>query len=281
MTNRDGGLEPAIITRVRDALLSGVDRLEAQQRQPVRDLWRAALGLEHVIQSDLLAPAEERAVLAGMDPARTQLCQEIFCAFETTIENSFAAMALGGAESLLRRADGITENYLSRYEELARKEIALSTMTGHDRALFVGSGPFPITAIEYARQTGCTVDCVDCVPEAVETSREVLRRLGLADRVRPRLARGEHVPVTGYSVVLVGVLAQPKQEIFANILATWSEGCRIIARTTAGLRELIYRPTSVDLSLLPGMSRAGANVARGDQVISADLYRSSAAAGGS
>jgi hypothetical protein len=261
-----------LVFRFRDALLSGISALEAAGQQPLRDLWRAALGLEHVVLSDLLTEEEEGRVLESMDPGRKGVCQEIFRRLETLIENSFAASVLSGQEGMVHRTNGITENYLCLYEELARREVRLSGMTSADRVLFVGSGPFPITAIEYHRQTGCTVDCVDFVPEAVATSREVLERLRLSSGVFCRQARGEHVPADPYSIVLVGVLAQPKQEILENVASSCPVGCRILTRTTFGLRELIYQPAVFDELRLSSWRRIGTSVARGDQVLSSKLF---------
>jgi len=208
-----------------------------------------------------------------MELAPQEVCRGIFSALETVIENSFAALTLGGGEAVTRLTDGITENYLVRYEELARSEIALAGITAADRVRFVGSGPFPITAIEYVRQTGCTVECVDFVPAAIDTSCEVLARLGLSGAIACRQARGEDLPAPECTVVLVGVLARPKQRIFEILEATCPPGGRIVARTTFGLRSLIYPPAEVEEERLPDLRRVARHVARGDQVISSHLYR--------
>jgi hypothetical protein len=261
-----------LATRFQARLLSGIAAFEERRGGGLRDLWRAALDLEHVILSDLLDEEEEAEVLAGIPADRIGVCQEIFCALETLIERSFACLALDGCESMVQRADGITENYLTRYEELARREVALAGITASDQVRFIGSGPFPITGIEYARRTGCSVECVDFVPEAVETSRAVLARLGLTDRLTCVEARGEDLPAPDRTVVLVGVLARPKQEIFRTLEATCPEGCRILARTTFGLRGLIYHPAEVEEGAVGRLRRTGRHVARGDQILSSHLY---------
>src|SRR3989344_121691 len=48
------------------------------------------------------------------------------------------------------------------------------------------------------------------------------------------------LPISNYSVILVGVLAQPKQEIINHIEQNTQEGVRVLARTTEGIREFIY-----------------------------------------
>lgn len=264
-----------MVARHGTALRSIIDCMEARREGAPRDLWRAALALEHVVLSDLLSPEEEQSVLERIQPSRLQVCREIMCALETMIEESFATLVVGGGEAIVLRSDSITENYLTRYEELARREIALAGITAADRVLFIGSGPLPITAIEYCRRTGCRVECVDYVPQAVEISRAVLRRLDLDRQISCRQARGETVAANEFSVVLVGVLAQPKQEIFQSLHGTCAPECRIIARTTFGLRGLIYQAIDLDESAFPGLRRAGKSEARADQIISAYLYRRS------
>jgi hypothetical protein len=261
-----------LIARYRAALSAGIANLEDNRDRRARELWRAALQMEHLLLADLLMSAEEDEVLAGIDAARAQACRDIFCRLETTIERSFASLTLGGGEALVLEPDTISENYLVRYEELARREIKLAGITARDRVLFIGSGPFPITAIEYCRQTGCTADCVDYVPEAVETSREAIHRLSLGARIRCHECRGEDFPAAEFSVVLVGVLAAPKQAIFDNLQTTCADGCRIIARTTFGLRQLIYGAASFAEDRVPRLRRSGLSEARGDQVISSWLY---------
>jgi len=49
-----------LVPRTRAALLSGIAALERRRDGPPRDLWRAALRLEHIILADVLSPAEER-----------------------------------------------------------------------------------------------------------------------------------------------------------------------------------------------------------------------------
>jgi len=260
------------VHKFRAALAAGIDELVLRKEGRPRELWRAALRLEHVILSDILTPEEEADVLEGMDVARVRACRDIFCRLETTIERSFAELVAGGHAGVVLQGESITENYLVRYERLARGEAALAGITSRDHALFIGSGPFPITAIEYCRQTGCSADCVDFVPEAVEISRAVVERLGLHDRMRCCEARGEHFSASEYSVVLVGVLAQPKGEIFQNLDATCPHGCRIIARTTFGLRSLVYPPAAFERDWARSLGPAGKSEAKGDQVISALLY---------
>jgi len=259
------GLTGVCVSRLTEA----IDELERRRSAPRRELWRAALAVEHLVLADLLAPEEEREVFEELVASgRAEVCRRLFTALETTIESDFAALALSKAGDLASDRDGLVANYLVRYEELARREALLGRLSVEDHVLFVGSGPFPVSAIEYTRRTGCAVDCVDFVPEAIETSSAVVARLGLTGRMRCILARGEEVPMSAYSVVMVGVLANPKAGIFANIAATGAAGVRILARTTVGLRQLIYPAVPKELIVPAANRRVETSVARGDQVIS-------------
>jgi hypothetical protein len=177
---------------------------------------------------------------------------------------------LGGARIIWAEAD-VSQHYLARYEDMARSEVELAGIRAGDRVLFIGSGVLPITAFEYARQSRCTVDCIDFVAEAIARSRRSAERLELADRVHSLQARGEtHDPST-YDVILVGVLATPKGEILRHLDAHAKPACRIICRTTYGLRQLIYPRASYDMRELGRLALRARSVARGDRVISAEL----------
>lgn len=253
-------------------LVELLDALESNRTAARRALFRAALEVEHCVLSGLLAPEEEDAVLA--DPrirARLAVSQAIFCDLESEIERSMARLVrLDGASAILGQDDA-SQHYLARYQQMAGCEVALAGLRNEERALFIGSGFLPITAFEYAWQAGCAVDCVDFVPEAVACSRDIAGRLDLAGRVRMFERRGEDHDPSPYDVILVGVLAEPKGAILHRLEQGVRPGCRVLLRTTLGLRELIYRRAAYDPGALTRLRPAGQSVATGDRVISAEL----------
>jgi hypothetical protein len=214
-----------------------------------RAYCNAILDAEHILLSDILTPEEENCLVnsGNMNPIR-QLSSRLFSEFESVLERSFVSVFLrANARPLLLNNDGnITQPYLLRYQQLARAEVSLAEITAADRVAFVGSGPFPISAIEYVRQTHCHVDGYECRPDAVALSCDVLRHLDLKTYLQVIQQTGETADYSSYSVILVGVLAQPKAVIFDRIYATASPYCRILCRTTQGLRTFIYPPTSED-----------------------------------
>jgi len=253
-------------------LLGLMDDLELSRQGSPRDLLRAALSIEHVAMCDLLSPEEEEAIIA--DPgiaAKLASCQSVFSGLETAIERSMAEVVRLGGAGMIWAQDNVSQHYIARYEYLARREIELAGIRPDDKALFIGSGPLPITAFEYVRQCGCTVDCLDFVPEAIECSRQIAERLGLTDRVRCFQTRGEMHDPSQYDVILVGVLALPKQAIVNHLDAGVKRDCRVMCRTTYGLRQLIYQHASYDGRELRRLVPRDRSVARGERVISAEL----------
>lgn len=260
------------LDRVSAELSQRIDAMARREGSTLRELWRAALDVEHLILCDLLTPEEEAQVL---DDSRVKAVhersQQVFCRLETRIENSMAEFARAGGATALGDRGNITQNYLARYENLAGTEVALARITNRDHALFIGSGPLPITAVEYCWQTGCSVDCVDMDEDAFVMSTEIVSLLGLQDRMRCFHGPGQSFDPAIYDVVLVGVLAMPKQAILESLNLRTKAGCRVICRTTYGLRQLIYRGSTFDAGRLTRLIPAGKSVALGDRVISAEL----------
>jgi hypothetical protein len=240
----------------------------AQAASGLPELHERLLDLEHLVLADMLDPQEEHEALTLVGSEALLSSQEIFGPFETTLEESVGARILASSENLVAPTN-LTMNYLRRYRKLAEAEVALAGIRSGDRVLFIGSGPLPITAVQYALQTGCTVECVEQLLPAVEVSQRVLARLGLEGSVHPSHARGQDCPVDAYDVILVGVLAEPKAEILTHLDEEALPGCRVLCRTTAGVRQLVY-PRALEFEgnrLRPGEF----STAAGDQVLSARL----------
>jgi hypothetical protein len=240
----------------------------AQAATDLPKLHERLLDLEHLVLADVLTAGEEVEAMTLLGPEALRSAQDLFGPFETALEESVAKAILASADNLLTPTN-LTMNYLRRYRKLAEAEIALAGIRSDDRVLFIGSGPLPITAIQYALQTGCTVECVEQLLPAVEVSRLVVTRLGLEASVHPSHARGQEFPVGSYDVILVGVLAEPKAEILAHLDDEARPACRILCRTTIGVRQIVY-PRALDYGGRR-LRSAGFSTAAGDQVLSARL----------
>lgn len=119
------------------------------------------------------------------------------------------------------------------------------------------------------RQSGCEVDCVEKLSEMADISRAVIHHLGMTAKIRVYTTLGEKFPPDQYSVVLVGALAQPKQDIIDNIEGGGRPDVRLLTRTTEGLRQFIYKSATFKTSKF---SLSAVHHATRDQALSTLLW---------
>lgn len=162
--------------------------------------------------------------------------QSLYERFETGIEYDFAENILNGSETNV-------EQYPlhERFQRLVNAETNLAQIASSDRVLFIGSGAFPISPILISQSTGARVDCFDKSPEAIETSQGVLDKLGLSENVRVLNALGEKEGVYSYDVIVVALLAQPKESIMLNIWQHAPQDVRVVYRHAEGIKSAFYK----------------------------------------
>src|SRR5215468_8212696 len=109
--------------------------------------------------------------------------------------------------------------YFENYRSLVNAELALLGSAVGTRAIFLGSGALPLTAVLLARQLpGLSVQCVDSDPEACELSRALIRRLGMEDRTTIIEGRAEELQFRSSDVVICASLLQAPMlyDVLAN-----------------------------------------------------------------
>jgi hypothetical protein len=160
----------------------------------------------------------------------------LYSSYETLLENDFASSFWDAG------AQPDVESYplWQRFQRLTRAEIAGTRLADGEEIAFIGSGPFPVSAISYARQRQARVSCIDSNPAAVETARQVVEILGLATTVCFQCIPGQDADFSRYDVIAIAVLAKPKPEILERICTTAKAGSRIACRTVYGKCDMIY-----------------------------------------
>lgn len=199
----------------------------------------AALKMEELfLKGSGLAP---NLAEISLDNAAVARLQRLYEKFETDLESEFAGK--------ISRGESTIKQYplYPRLRRLIENEVALAGITIGDRVCFIGSGPFPISAILYAQLTSVCVDCLDKANDAVMTSVQLVKQIGLADKIRIINTSGENGNISVYDVIIVALLAQPKSQILSNISAHAPKGARVICRTTAGTHRLFYKETPIKL----------------------------------
>ncbi|MCC4597248.1 hypothetical protein NRY95_03195 [Xanthomonas campestris pv. phormiicola] len=172
------------------------------------------------------------------------ILQEAYCVWETTLERNFVARLCAGS------ATAISDYRLAnRLQRLVRREVSM--LRSHpQRMLFIGSGPLPLSAIWFNRILGVHVDGVDISSAAVEQSSALIKMLGLDRSIRILHRNAVDYDVSGYDMIVIALLAKPKQLLLDNIARTARSDCTIVCRTSFGLRSLIYEPTFVSPAIL-------------------------------
>lgn len=154
--------------------------------------------------------------------------------------------------------------YLDEYEALCRSELALVEGGEGERFAFLGGGALPVTALLLAlRCPDASVACVDCDAEACDLAAQLVRLLGLGDRVRVEDARAEdYAARPGETVICASLLRAPS--LFERLAGQGAE--RLIVRDAEGPYRFCYRPAA-----LPG----GAYVERSKSAVSPDRINTS------
>ena len=222
------------------------------------------VALEKLVFAEDSQSPEAALALNEMTPEERMELNDAYCAWETQLENQYAEDILSGKETTL-------ENYFlyKRFERLVNRELSLLNGDPPRKILFVGSGPFPISAFHMQLATNQPIDCVDRNPAAVHTSRQVIEKLGLQDKVRVFNGLGESFDISDYDLILIALLAKPKRRILRNLRKRAAPGCRILCRTAFSLRTLVYEPTPE--IALGGFQLLAQQIAEGEQTISTFL----------
>ncbi len=174
-----------------------------------------------------------------------ELLRNAFEYYETTLEKKKAIELLNRSE--LGPRSLAEDRLIERTLSYAAAEGRMAKITGNDRILIIGSGPFPETAICYAKEFGCKVVCVDMNQEFVDVSRKLVEKLGLSDRIEVVQGFGQEMDYSGFTKVLVTILTKSKGSILERLKESKAE---IIVRTSYGASELVYRPFEKE-NLLP------------------------------
>lgn len=174
------------------------------------------------------------------------LFQQIFEKFETNLEADFARL-------LINKNKGIKKTLISdypiyyRYIISLKNEIKLAKINSKDKVLFVGSGPFPITAILIHELTHSQVDCVEINKNSAKLSKKVIDHLNHSDSINIINKDALTIDYSDYTVIVIAILAKPQDKLLESIWKQISPGSRIIYRTANLIRQAFYEKTKANI----------------------------------
>lgn len=161
--------------------------------------------------------------------------------------------------------------YHENYRELVAEEVAaLEGQAIHGDIYFVGSGPLPLTAIEFTRQTGRDVICIERDAYAAALSRRVIAELGLEDKVTVREENGAALDYKHAGLVMIAALVEGKDETLRAIRDTAPDSLLGI-RSAEGLRTLLYDAVNTEMVMRNGY-RLSAQTRATQAVVNTTLF---------
>lgn len=129
-----------------------------------------------------------------------------------------------------------------RFRRLIQRERLLIQEITPQKILFIGGGPFPISALIYWDDYGLQSTCIDEDPMACRRASNLINSLGLSDKIEILSGKGQSVDLELYDLVIVSLLALPKKEILKNIQQKIHANTQVICRTSEKARTLLYKP---------------------------------------
>lgn len=214
-------------------------KIKLQKLYPVRRLSRKLVKnvkvFEHFV---FVRHKHEECKLADITSEKDlAFFRKFFCEYETLLEKNKALELINhrcSAKHCLYK-----DRVLSRTFTYAEMEGKMANVTEKDKVLFIGSGPFPETAIGYAMKFNCNVVCLDKNKLFVDISRKVIQKLGLSEKISVVHGTPDKIDVSGFDKILVAALAVPKGDIIKELEKSDAD---IILRTSFGSSKLVYIP---------------------------------------
>jgi precorrin-6B methylase 2 len=118
---------------------------------------------------------------------------------------------------------------------------------------FVGSGPYPWSAIRYARKYSCQITAVETRPEAVVLSEGLVKHFGLSEQIKIICADAQMIDYKHFSTVVIAAMVYPKHTLLDVIYPQLASGSRMLVRSAVGQYIFIY--DNLDLFHIPNEMR--------------------------
>lgn len=170
-------------------------------------------------------------------PCSLKECNALYANLEKQLEKEYTL-------SLLNKATYTWETYplYERFKRLIYREKALMETKNIKNVLFIGGGYFPISSLIYWQSFGIKSTCVDHDAETTIVAAHLMEKLGLTNKIDIQCARGESIDISSFDLIVIALLAHPKQEILKNIRENSVSNIPVICRTSEKSRILLYKP---------------------------------------
>ena len=128
------------------------------------------------------------------------------------------------------------------YQDTIENEATLANVTAKDHILCIGGGTCPLSAILFHQVTGAKVTVIDhngaCIPKA----RQVIKALGLVDKVQVlhQEATCKKLDLASFTVVHLALQVSPLNQVLAFIKDQAAPGTKILVRRPKKTLKSLY-----------------------------------------
>lgn len=132
----------------------------------------------------------------------------------------------------------------SNNNALGERELEAMNLTDKSHLVFIGSGPFPWSALKYHTSSGCKVTCIEIKPEPVYLSHQFFKKLGVDGSFRILCRDATTVDYKNATHTVLAAMVAPKKRIINQIVNTVKSGTMIVVRSSFGLNSFFYQKYS-------------------------------------
>lgn len=200
--------------------------------------------LESIFSDPSLSQEEQKKLIAfSKEHHLLSLFQQTYEIYETNLEIEFV-------RSLLKRNGVLSINdlqsyqYYEGYARAVKAEARLAHITHTDRVAFVGSGPVPMTAILLHELTGALIECIERDRASAELSYKLIQKIGYSKNIHVIRKNAIAENFSHFTVVVLAVMAKPKDVLMRIIWEQVRPGTRIVYRLPSDARQAYYEDTS-------------------------------------
>lgn len=150
--------------------------------------------------------------------------------------------------------------YYKNYLDLTKLEFGSLSLCHdhqkHNKVLFVGSGPLPLTGIFLARDFGCEVTFLDIENESLKLSENLCEKLNIKNVQFVCADAVKFAEYDQFDAIFIAAMIESKKiskEQFINILAKKvKKHTHVLVRSVFHNRELLYK--KLDVTKIKGLS---------------------------
>ena len=185
----------------------------------------------------------------------------IMSAYEFKVEANYTTKMILHPNPNL--SDVLNSYYNGVYDNLIKLEIKslytccpdLPSDTTKLHIIFIGSGPFPASALVFYQVLGAKITCIDIDLIAIDLSTKLIQKLNLNDKISIKQSIDD-VDLIGNEIIWIANLVFDKQNVLQLLIQKFHHGIFAI-RSTEGLKTLRYESINEDILANLQLERIG------------------------